>query len=227
MDSLSFGMGSPAAMTALMPSHFVALADAPKEWSDGFDTPLLRFLFLYDRARTAEPFDHTALVLATATPDGIPSARVVLLKAADEHGFLIVGNYESRKACELAANPRAALCFYYPTLNEQCRVEGTVVKASPEESDAYFATRPRTSQLGAWASTQSRFLSTRQELLDRVEAFDQKYRDQDVPRPPHWGGLRIVPSAYEFWRDGAFRLHDRFRYECGPDGNWTVGRISP
>jgi pyridoxamine 5'-phosphate oxidase len=214
-------------MSDSVPNHPVSSINAPREWTDGFERPLDRFLDLFNRARQTEPFDHTAVVLATVGRDGMPSARVVLLKAADEKGFLIVSNYESRKSQEMISNPKAAVCIYYPSLNEQCRVEGLVRKADPEESDAYFATRPRTSQLGAWASNQSRFLATRQELMARVEEYEKKFKDQPVPRPPHWGGFRIEPIAYEFWKDGAFRLHDRFRYERQPDGSWTVARLYP
>jgi pyridoxamine 5'-phosphate oxidase len=202
---------------------------APREWTGGFSDPMDRFRDLYKRAQLTEPFDHTAVILATANADGMPSARVVLLKAADEKGFLIVTNYESRKGRELTENPYASLCFYYPTLNEQCRVEGIVSRASAEESDAYFASRPRTSQLGAWASSQSRPLDQRETLMDTVARLENEYEGKPIPRPDHWGGFRLTPLAIEFWMDGAFRLHDRFRYHRAQPGDslWTVARLYP
>lgn len=190
--------------------------------------PIERFADLFARAREAEGFDHTACTLATATPDGCPSARIVLLKEFDPRGFSFFTNQESRKAAELAANPRAALCFYYPTLGEQVRIEGRVELLSAEENDRYFATRPRQSQVGAWASQQSRPLESREELLRRCAEVEARFQDRPVERPPYWGGYRVVPSAIEFWIAGEFRLHDRFRYSRSSEGApWHVERLNP
>lgn len=208
-------------------SVWLPLSAAPEDWTRGFASPLERFHDLFHRAQSQEPFDPTAVVLATASSGGFPSARVVLLKKADEQGFMIVTNYSGRKGQELQANPRASLCFYYPTLNEQCRVEGTVEKATPEESDEYFQSRPRASQIGAWASQQSLPLDSRDTLLKRVAEYEKKFEGQVVPRPPHWGGFRIRPVAFEFWYDGQYRLHDRFRYELRDEAQWVIQRLYP
>lgn len=197
------------------------------------DDPMARFADLFARAAATEPFDHTAVALATADETGRPSARIVLLKAYDARGFVIYSHHTGRKGREMLANPRAALDFYYPGLNEQCRVEGRVETVSDDESDAYFATRARTSQLGAWASEQSAPLDSRRTLTDRVAEYDARFQGRAVPRPPTWGGFRIVPDAIEFWRDGDFRLHDRFLYRrhdgpaAGPGPGWTVTRLNP
>jgi pyridoxamine 5'-phosphate oxidase len=183
--------------------------------------PLDRFRELYTRAQSAEKSDATAMSLATADAAGRPSVRVVLLKEADARGFVFFTNYESRKARDLEVRPSAALCLHWPVLAVQVRVEGLVVKLSAEESDAYFATRPRYSQLGAWASTQSAPLAGRAWLLARF--MRQLLR---IPRPPHWGGYRIVPERIEFWYNQVYRLHDRFLYERSGDG-WRMQRLFP
>lgn len=168
-----------------------------------------------------------AMTLATATPDGRPSARAVLLKGIDARGFAFFTNYESRKARELDANPHAALVLLWVPLQRQVRVTGRVERLSDEESDAYFATRPRGSQLGAWASAQSRPLPERAELEERWAAVDERYGGVTVPRPPHWGGYRVDPDEIEVWQGRANRLHDRFAYVRTPDGGWTRERLAP
>lgn len=166
-----------------------------------------------------------AVILATAKPDGTPSSRVVLVKDFSEDGFTFFTNYESNKANDLAVNPQAALTFYWDSLGRQVRVCGTIEKTSPQESDAYFATRPRGSQLGAWASTQSREISSREELLERLKAIDAKY-PKKVPRPKHWGGYLLKPVMYEFWTLQEDRLHDRFRFEKH-ENTWKIMRLAP
>ena len=164
--------------------------------------------------------------LGTCGADGQPAVRIVLLHGFDARGFTFYTNYDSRKGQDIAANPRAALTFYWPWLNEQVRAEGTLARIAPEESDAYFATRERGRQLGAWASAQSRPIASREALLDGVAEVEARFAGRDVPRPPHWGGFRLTPSRIEFWKDGAFRLHDRFLYVRERDA-WTVTRLSP
>jgi len=168
-----------------------------------------------------------AMTLATATRDGRPSARAVLLKGVDARGFAFFTNYESRKGRELDANPYAALVLLWVPLQRQLRAMGRVQRLSGEESDAYFATRPRGSQLGAWASEQSRPLPDRSELEQRWAALDERYGGATVPRPPHWGGFRVEPDEVEVWQGRANRLHDRFAYVRTPDGGWTHERLAP
>jgi len=167
------------------------------------------------------------MTLATASSDGRPSARAVLLRGLDARGFAFFTNYESRKGRELDANPWAALVLTWLALERQLRVGGPVVRLSDEESDAYFATRPRGSQLGAWASPQSRPLADRSELERRCRALDERYGGAAVPRPPHWGGYRVEPDEVEFWEGRPSRLHDRFAYTRTPDGGWRRERLAP
>jgi pyridoxamine 5'-phosphate oxidase len=187
--------------------------------------PIALFHTLFEDAKRLEPHDATAMTLATADARGRPSARMVLLKGADERGFVFFSNRESRKGRELAENPFAALCLHWPASERQIRVEGRVEQISDEESDAYFATRPRDSQFSAWISQQSAPLSSRQELVGRLGALEERY-PAEVPRPPFWGGYRVVPEAIEIWAAGAARLHDRFRYTRTPSG-WKGERLNP
>lgn len=178
-------------------------------------------------AQAAGVEQHDAMTLATVAPDGRPSARVVLLKGIDPRGFSFFTNYESRKGRELDANPQAALVLLWTPLQRQVRVSGRVERLSAEESDAYFTTRPRGSQLGAWASRQSRPLADRAELEARWAALDERYAGVVVPRPPHWGGYRVDPDEIEVWQGRANRLHDRFRYLRAPGGAWARERLQP
>ncbi|HWN22540.1 MAG TPA: pyridoxamine 5'-phosphate oxidase [Gaiellaceae bacterium] len=187
--------------------------------------PLAQFHAWFADARAAlEQAD--AVALATATPDGRPSVRMVLLKRADEQGFGFHTNLESRKGGELATNPRAALLFHWQPLGRQVRIEGAVRPAPAEESEEYFRTRPLASRLAAWASPQSRPLDDRAELERRYADAAARFPGDEVPLPPHWGGLRLVPDAYEFWQHGEHRLHDRVRYERAGTG-WRHQRLAP
>ena len=188
--------------------------------------PVERFQEWFREAEQAGVDVPEAMMLATADADGAPSARLVLLKGADDEGFVFYSGYVSRKAAELDQNPRAALVFYWRPLGKQVRVEGRVERVSDGESAAYFATRPRGSQLAAWASQQSRPLASREELERRYAELEREYEGQEVPRPPHWGGFRLRPDAIEFWEHRENRLHDRFRYSRAREG-WTVELLSP
>lgn len=168
-----------------------------------------------------------AVALATATPGGAPSVRMVLLKGFDERGLVFFSHYTSRKGRELEENPQAALLFHWSPLGRQVRVEGPVERAAEEESDAYFATRPRDAQVGALASRQSDPLESRAELEERLAELEQDLAGSAVPRPPTWGGFRLTPEAWEFWQHRDNRLHDRFRYEREPSGIWRIERLFP
>jgi pyridoxamine 5'-phosphate oxidase len=188
--------------------------------------PIAEFESLLARAKASEPSDATACSLATATRDGVPSVRIVLLKGVDAGGFTFFTNYESRKAAELDQNPRAALCFYWPSIGAQVRVSGTTARVTPPESAAYFATRPRESQLGAWASRQSAPLASRDELLGRFREIEARYAGASVPCPPGWGGYRLTPERIELWWSREFRLHDRLVY-ARQGSLWTEQRLYP
>ena len=188
--------------------------------------PIEQFKAWLADAEQSEPNDPNAMALATATPDGMPSARMVLLKGVDADGFAFYTNLGSRKALELAANPRAALCFHWKSLRRQVRVQGGVTPVDDQEADAYFATRARVSQIGAWASKQSQPLIGRFELAARVAKYTAKFTLGAVPRPPHWSGYRVIPDSVEFWEDRPFRLHMRFLFRRTPDG-WTGQEIYP
>ena len=187
--------------------------------------PIERYLRAAERARQ-EGVDTAPAALGTADAAGRPSVRIVLLRQVDQQGFVFYTNYGSRKARELAANPRAALCQHWPTLEEQIRVEGSVEKVTPAESDAYFAGRPRESQIGAWASDQSQEMASRDILETRYAEVEARFAGRPVERPPFWGGFRIVPSQIEFWYGRAGRLHERLLY-TRTAGAWTTGWLFP
>ncbi|MDQ3032200.1 MAG: pyridoxamine 5'-phosphate oxidase [Myxococcota bacterium] len=189
--------------------------------------PIALFLETRLRAEQHEPWDAAACVLATADARGRPSARFVLVKEVDEAGFWFYTNEESDKGRQLAENPWASLCWHWPTQHVQFRVEGPVERAPAARSDEYFALRPRISQIGAWASEQSRPLASREALIVRVRELEAKYEGAPIPRPPHWGGYRVIPQRIEQWVEGEFRLHDRHLYERQPDGTWAITRLAP
>jgi pyridoxamine 5'-phosphate oxidase len=193
------------------------------------DDPFERFRVWFSEAEKTEPNDHNAMAVATVSPEGQPSVRMVLLKGYDADGFVFYTNFESRKGTQLLATPRAALLFHWKSLRRQVRIEGPVETVSAAEADAYFASRPRGSQIGAWASDQSRVLDSRFALEKRVALFAAKYVIGTVPRPPHWSGFRIRPLYFEFWQDEAFRLHDRtvFRRETPAVQAWAVEKLFP
>lgn len=189
--------------------------------------PVRQFARWYHDAMEARLPLPDGMTLATVDEHGRPSSRVVLLKSFDESGFVFYTNYRSRKALELAGNPAAALCFWWPSLDRQVRIEGSVARVTEAESDAYFATRPRGSQIGAWASDQSRVVDDdRSTLEDRARELEQRWRGQDIPRPPQWGGFRLRHEAFEFWQNRDDRLHDRFRYTRWGE-EWRIERLAP
>jgi len=189
--------------------------------------PITRFKEAYVRAARNAPADHTAFSLATADREtGRPAVRIVLLHGFDARGFVFYTNYEGRKATDLHGNPQAALVFYWPWLDEQIRAEGAITRIDPEDSDAYFASRARGKQLGAWASEQSRPLTSRSELLKRYAEVEERFAGKTVPRPPFWGGYRLTPDRMEFWHAGDSRLHDRWLYLREGDG-WRMTRLFP
>jgi len=188
--------------------------------------PIQLFSEWFDEAKKTTLPEPTAMLLATVSPDGKPSTRVVLLKRFDDRGFVFYTNLQSQKGRELQANPNAALCFYWPPLAKQVRVEGTVQKVSDEEADAYFSTRPRGAQIGAWASNQSAELANRGELEGRVKEFEEKFAGKDVPRPPFWSGFCVLPERIEFWQSRQDRLHDRVVY-VKEGGKWVKSLLYP
>jgi pyridoxamine 5'-phosphate oxidase len=209
-------------------SQPVEASDANDERLFAGDDPFARFADWFEEAKAAEPNDPNAMTLATADADGAPDARMVLLKGVDERGFVFYTNTESAKGRQLDANPQAALLFHWKSLRRQVRVRGTVERVSAEEADAYFATRPRDSQIGAWASDQSRPMEGRFVLERRAAELALKFGMAQVPRPPHWTGYRILPRRMEFWRDRPFRLHDRLVFErAAPDAAWDRSRLFP
>jgi pyridoxamine 5'-phosphate oxidase len=189
--------------------------------------PFVQFGRWFEAARATEQPLPEAMTLATATPDGAVAARVVLLKSYDEHGLVFFTNYNSPKGAQLHENPRAALVFWWAPLERQVRVEGAVCRTTEQESDEYFATRPRGSQLGAWASEQSKAIAGRGDLDARFEELSATYKDLPIPRPPHWGGYRVIPTLFEFWQGRADRLHDRFCYRLRDAKDWVIERLSP
>jgi pyridoxamine 5'-phosphate oxidase len=188
--------------------------------------PIKQFQAWFDDAINAGLILPEAMTVATSTRDGRPSARVLLLKQVDENGFVFFTNYLSAKSRDLEENPYAALVFWWPPLERQVRIEGGVTKTSPEESRAYFATRPRDSQIGAWASPQSQVIANREVLVNRNAEFEQLYSGRSVDCPDHWGGYRLKPDRIEFWKSREGRLHDRLVYERAAD-EWTIKRLAP
>ena len=189
-------------------------------------TPLETLAAWIQEARNRGASEPEAMALATATPAGVPSVRIVLCRGIDARGLRFFTNYESRKGVELGQNSRAAVSFHWPVLARQVRAEGSIERLSPRESDAYFQSRPRGHQLSAWASAQSRPLASQDELRRRMEELAAQYGGRDVPRPSHWGGFLLRPTAIELWTQGADRIHDRVRYELR-EGDWTENRLGP
>jgi pyridoxamine 5'-phosphate oxidase len=211
----------------------VALADIRREYlgeplsevhSDS--SPMRQFAHWFEQVRHTEA-DPTAMALATASPDGRPSVRTVLLKGMDDRGYVFYTNYESRKAREMETTGRASLLFFWPSVERQVRIDGTVERISPAESDAYFETRPLDSRLSVYASKQSEAIESRDVLEAAFERVKRTYGDGPVPRPQWWGGYRIVPDEFEFWQGRTSRLHDRLRYVKRPDGSWHRERLAP
>jgi pyridoxamine 5'-phosphate oxidase len=189
--------------------------------------PIRQFALWYEEAQQSGNPEFNAATLATATPAGRPSARMVLLRGADDRGFSFFTNYESRKARELEANPYAALVFFWHELERQVRIEGSVERVSAEDSDRYFHSRPRGARIGAWASPQSQVISGREVLDSRYSESENLHPDDAIPRPPNWGGYRLIPDSLEFWQGRSNRLHDRLRYTRRDDGSWLIERLAP
>lgn len=189
--------------------------------------PFQQFQVWLAEAVAAQLPEPNAMTLATIAPDGKPSARMVLLKDFDERGFTFYTNYDSAKGQQLIQTPWAALVFWWAQLERQVRIEGRVEKVSAQESDEYFASRPETSQLGAWVSNQSQVIASREVLEKRFAQLKEKYAGQAIPRPPHWGGFRVIPDSIEFWQGRPSRLHDRLRYRLLKDGSWLRERLAP
>ncbi len=202
-------------------------AEARLNESEVLPDPCQQFARWFELARKLDPEFANAMTLSTVSEDGQPSSRLVLLKEFDSRGFVFYTNYESRKARELTVNPRASLGFWWPEVYRQVRIEGVVTKVSRAESMAYFATRPRGSQLGAWASRQSAVLAGRAELRARLEERERRFAGQEVPCPPFWGGYLLAPERMEFWQGRQSRLHDRLLYRRAPEGVWLLERLSP
>jgi pyridoxamine 5'-phosphate oxidase len=212
----------------------LSIADLRREYSlaglheDDLDpNPFRQFEAWFRDAMDAHVYETNAMTLATATKDGRPSARVVLLKGFDDSGFVFYTNYDSRKGQDLAENPHAALLFYWPELTRQVRVEGEISRVSREESGAYFHTRSELSRLGAWASRQSSVIPDRAALDNRLNELIVEYRERPIPLPPYWGGYRLVPHTFEFWHGRPNRLHDRLVYVKSDDDTWCIQRLSP
>ncbi len=195
--------------------------------SNAESNPFLQFQNWFTQALNAQVIEPNAMTLATITPEGRPAARIVLLKDFDERGFVFYSNFQSRKGQEIAQTPAAALVFWWGELERQVRIEGSITLVSKAEADAYFQSRPRGSQLGAWVSHQSQVIENRAVLENRLKQLEQDYHNKPIPRPPHWGGYRLVPSYFEFWQGRSNRLHDRLCYRHTTSNDWKVERLSP
>ena len=211
-----------------------SIADLRREYTravlhedDLHPDPIEQFREWFSQALETDVHEPTAMTLATASPDGRPSARMVLLKGIEPEGFVFYTDYRSRKARELEANPHAALVFFWPELERQVRVTGVVRRVTTAESEAYFRSRPPGSRISAWASRQSEVLQSRAELEDRIREMRERFADGEIPLPPHWGGYRLEPETIEFWQGRESRLHDRIRYSRLSDGGWRTERLSP
>jgi pyridoxamine 5'-phosphate oxidase len=210
-----------------------AIADIRKDYKlrslleeDVLPDPLAQFATWWNEAVTSQIEEVNAMTLATATKDGIPSARIVLLKGFNEQGFMFFTNYESQKGKELAENPNAALVFFWKELERQVRIEGVVEKVSEKISEDYFMTRPKASQIGAWASNQSTIIQSREIIENKVNNLNQQFGEDQIPKPGYWGGYNLNPTKIEFWQGRRSRLHDRILYSKN-DGSWKIGRLSP
>jgi pyridoxamine 5'-phosphate oxidase len=212
----------------------MSLADLRKDYlagglaeEDVDPDPIRQFAVWFEQARTVTGHEPNAMTVSTVGVDGVPAARILLLKGFDERGFVFYTNYESAKGRELEENPRAALLFYWPELERQVRISGDVERVSREDSERYFHSRPRGSQVSAAISRQSEVISGRQVLVDAVVRLEQEHADGEIPLPDFWGGYRVRPAWIEFWQGRPSRLHDRLRYLRGDDGNWQIVRLSP
>jgi pyridoxamine 5'-phosphate oxidase len=217
-----------------MRTVIVAISEERKDYSrsvlreEDVDSDAIRqFVRWFDQATESAVPEPYAMTLATSTSDGRPSARIVLLRGVDQRGFAFFTNYESRKARELDNNPWAALVFFWHDLERQVRIEGRVERVDPDESDAYFHTRPATSRIGAWASPQSQVIASREVLEERCRQLQDRFPDGAIARPPHWGGYRLVPDTIEFWQGRPGRLHDRLRYTRANPSGWLIERLAP
>jgi pyridoxamine 5'-phosphate oxidase len=202
------------------------LNNVPLLETDLDKSPFAQFAKWFAEAKAAQPQLPEAMTVSTCV-ENVVTSRVCLLKDFDERGFVFYTNYNSRKGAQLSENPRVSLCFFWAALDRQVRIEGAAVKTTAEEADAYFASRPRGSQLGAWASNQSSVVFGRADLDQRFRELEATYKDRPVPRPPHWGGYRVIPLAVEFWQGRADRLHDRFVYRLREPKDWIIERLSP
>ena len=212
----------------------MSIADIRKEYAmhalseaDVQANPLQQFSIWWNEALQAEIEEVNAVTLATASADGLPTARTVLLKGFDERGFVFYTNYNSQKAAQLEENPRATLLFFWKELERQVRITGLVEKTSAEESDAYYHSRPEGSRLGAWASPQSTTIESREWLEKKVAEMEKAFTSGNLNRPPHWGGYRVKPVIVEFWQGRPSRLHDRIQYSIQTGGNWNIERLAP
>ncbi len=195
--------------------------------TDASRDAIAQFATWFQQALDADLKEPNAMTLATLSPDGFPTARIVLLKHFDTNGFVFYTNYKSNKGQDLERNPRAALVFWWAELERQVRIEGTVERISDRDSDEYFNSRPRDSQLGAWVSSQSEVIADRQVLEQKFSQLQQQYANKNIPRPTHWGGFRVIPAKIEFWQGRPSRLHDRLRYRLLEGGDWLIERLSP